>query len=196
MSSRILHLFVTVFLLTATIGCDPVVRESKAPREGFNINGLLDSLELQVVSGNPLLIKKALLNSEVDSTQMRLDSAGWSKEFQVFSDMKLTPGRLKGRYDFSIVELDSGLLYQYIAKDSKYQQLDSFFIVTDVQKRPKQLQAYIHYSNSLNTTEKELMMEWGAVKEKIVPVLYKTKGWQKMRISDTVNFEVEARLAY
>ena len=193
---RILRLLFVALVLSVWVACDPVTRESKEPQEGFNINGLLDSLERQVVSGNPLLTKRAVLNGEADSTQMRLDSTGWRREFQVFDDMKLTPGRLKGRYDVSIIEGDTEIVHRYIAKDPKYQQLDSFFITTDLQEKPKQLEVYVRYSNSLNATEKQLLLVWDTINAQRLPAFYKTRGWQKMKMSDPIDFEIEARLTY
>ena len=191
------YTFLFVFLLCISMaGCDERLMNRKVAQEEYSTKGLLDSLHLNVASRNPLLIKYANIDGEEDSTQLNLDSAGWSREFQIFNDMKVQPARLQGRY-LKVVNKDDSLIHtKYMGKDPDHLQLDSFFVTTNHKHELINLKAFINYSNSLNSTQQQLNMDFIKLEDDLLPVFYKTEGWQKLTLKDTVNFLVESKLSY
>lgn len=191
---RIVFLFI-IGLSVVLSGCDRELMNRKITEEEFSIKGLLDSLHLNVAARNPLLIKHATIDGEHDSTRTQLDSTGWNREFQIFNDLKIRPARLEGRYE-KVVKEDSLIHLQYIGNDPKDLQLDSFFVTTNKDHMPVRVLAYINYSNTLNATHQRLQIDLQPEEERIIPTRYTTKGWQKLKLKDTVHFVIESRLEY
>ena len=49
---------------------------------------------------------------------------------------------------------------------------------------------------TLNSTQQQLNMDFIKLEDDLLPVFYKTEGWQKLTLKDTVNFLVESKLSY
>lgn len=191
---RISVLFITL-LIAGLAGCDKALMNRKITEGEYSVKGLLDSLHTRVADSNPLLFKYAVVNGKKDSAKMSLDSSGWNREFQIFNDLKISAGRLAGRYEKVVAE-DSLIRIRYIGKDPKNLQLDSFYITTNQENKPVELRAFVNYSNSLNTTRQRLQMKLQKLNNTYLPTRYKTEGWNKMKMKDTVHFVIESRLEY
>jgi len=194
------NLFLSFFLLLITIcwSCDRLLMQEKRQEiDKMNLKGLLDSLNNKVASANPLLIKRARIDEQVDSAQLHLNKDDWEKELNSFSDLKIRPGRLLTEFDEKVVNTDSTILYRYVSKNTRKEPLDSLFILTDHYENILRLKAFKNDVNYFSSSQEALVINFFSYNDKIqLPTGYQISGWQKIRTKDTIDFQIKALFVY
>ncbi len=167
----------------------------------YDVKGLLEQ-QVQLLSGKSVKTTKvSVLNGKKDSLEMSLDSAGWSKELEVFYTIDINSPALADAYTLQeeLQDRESNLkVITYSAKapeEVEVSKLEIYYF-----KRPEQvrkIKALYDDSNTLYHQSNEVELTFDETEDgHILLQSYRLKGHQKMILRDDLDYEVHGEVNF
>lgn len=186
-----------LFLLSA---CNSSNTELGKVPDYFNMDSLIDSQVEKLKSINPELEKNAYLDGKKESVSIHLDSTGWEKELKVFRDANIDKPAYYGYYERSSSQKDtfSNLLFdEYSIEDDENVPVKSLKIFyLDTREAIKKIEIIMKDENELFESERHLLMNFESREDEPILNSYQVKGIQKLKLNDSVKYEMKGRLIF
>jgi len=163
----------------------------------FNLDSLVTAQIKYLSDANPEVMKSGNVEGEDDKgTVTRPDSIQWTRELAIFKSADINKPRLRERYREEVATLDNGLKevsYVPVEKgDLKVQHMTIRYddnVLQDVE-------VMIIDSNPLYASERQLKMSFEKAGPDIRLASYYIGGGQKMKLKDSVTFDLRAEVSY
>ncbi|MDH4057355.1 MAG: hypothetical protein OEU76_01255 [Cyclobacteriaceae bacterium] len=185
--------FTVVLLISSCERAKPV----SAP-EVFNIDSLIQEQIKYLSNSQASLRKQAEINNEYqDTTFVPADSAAWSKELDIFSEIgRINKPVNQGGYDVIDHQDDpaSNLTMRVYTANRPLPivYFKTFYLDTPLKLR--KIEAEYRQENSLSTSNRKLIMEFSDTYNKSILSSYSIEGDQKMFIGDSVRFAINCTI--
>lgn len=190
-----------IFLLltvVASVGINACT-ESNQTSKLYNMDSLVTQQVSLLVMNKPTLRKHAILGSTMDTLAYVPDSAGWSRELDIFRQldaMNKPVHRSNYLVDDNLYDPGSNLTVKaFTALEPLPVRSLRVFYDTDIQQ-PRKIEAVYDEENSLYKSSKNLLLEFQQINNKNVLTSYSIDGGQKMILSDSVTFSVKGRIQF
>lgn len=181
----------TLFLLVA-LGCGCQHLEPVEVSPYFDMDSLVDAQLSRIVRAQASLAKKTTLNGSTDEHTITPDSAQWANELQIFHRANINKPVLRGVYREKRSDQGDLSVLTYIPDSSKERTVRDLTIIRDKAKGTlHRIEATIVENNPLYATRRELQMVFGP--DNILSS-YEVTGHQKMTMTDSVNFMIQATI--
>ncbi|CAN5455385.1 hypothetical protein BH23BAC1_BH23BAC1_02170 [soil metagenome] len=174
--------------------CDPEGQRSET--NYFNIDSLLTE-QLQVLNSlDPTLQKIANIDGKLEERSLKLDSAGWAGELNIFFQSDINEPELAGRYEKKIFQENGEKIVSYVAREPKNVGIEYLKIIYSSGEIRK-IESLFTEKNYLYLTRRKLSMDFEPGTTGI-PILkgYLIDGKQKMILKDTINYHIQTNLIY
>jgi hypothetical protein len=185
-------LFVSAFIFS---GCEKNTQTSKL----FNIDSLVTNQVNLLSKSKPKLSKEAVLGNSHDQVEYIPDSAGWSKELDIFRQLEAMNkpiNKTKYLIDDGLYDPGSNLTVKAFTSLEPLQVRSMrIYYDTDIQK-PRKIEAIFDEENSLYESSKNLLLEFQQINNKNLLTYYSIDGGQKMILSDSVTFSVKGKIKF
>ena len=162
-----------------------------------------DSLVLAQVkylsAANPTITKTARMDGKEDRTAFVPDSTIWKNELDVF--LQLTLFERPAYHDAyqmtdGLHDEKSNLLIRRYATDRDIPITELKFYYYKEAKNLKKIEAIYRQANALYSTTRQMVLEFEEISGKPVLNAYAIDGSQKMILSDSMRFSVQAKITY
>jgi hypothetical protein len=193
MINRCLLFFIAVVLLA---GCNK--QNQTYDKRYFDFDSLINVQVTMLSKTKPTLTKIVMLDGKKDQSSQVADSALLAQELDVFRQLDLINKPLySNTYEILDGERDtrSNLrIRRYKAKTPSPIAFVTFYYHTDF-KQIKKIESVYQETNSLYATSRQLEFNFDDSTGVMLLSSYKLKGSQKMILSDSVQFSIEASFA-
>lgn len=190
MIARGLCLFITIILLAA---CNK--QNETYDKAYFDFDSLINAQVDAIAKANSTLNKSVSLDGKVDQSSHATDSTLLAQELDVFRQLDLINKPLyRNTYEVIDGEKDtqSNLsVRKYKAKTPAPVAFINFYYHDDF-KQIKRIESVYLETNSLYATERQLQLEFDDSTGTMMLSKYRMTGSQKMILSDSVKFTIEA----
>lgn len=190
MIARGLCLFITIILLAA---CNK--QNETYDKAYFDFDSLINAQVDALTKANSTLNKSVSLDGRVDQSSHATDSTLLAQELDVFRQLDLINKPLyRNTYEVIDGEKDtrSNLsVRKYKAKTPAPVAFINFYYHDDF-KQIKKIESVYLEANSLYATERQLQLEFDDSTGTMMLSKYRMTGSQKMILSDSVKFTIEA----
>jgi hypothetical protein len=192
-AKSILTCLIVGFLSTLLSAC----QEKKSSSDlYYPIDSLLRAQIFTLVNQKARLIKTAVLEGEKSKIDFVPDSLEWVKEFEVFNSLSVINKPVyKGLYLVS-EKKENGFLKREFTTNEPDLPVQALSLTYFLPIGLKSLEAQYRESNSMYNGTRYLMMEFEDYKGNQFLTHYTISGEQKMFLSDSVNYVVDARVSY
>ncbi len=187
--------YLLLTLSALTIGCTNL--EPAETAHFFDVDSLVTEQILYLADARPEVIKAGeVQGSAAEETVTRPDSLQWTRELAIFKNVDINKPRLREQYREETKTLDNGdrqISYVPIEKGD--------LIVQHITLRYdgenlRVLEATIKDTNPLYSSKRDIRMEFEGNADELRLASYFIEGGQKMRIKDSVTFDLNARISY
>ena len=162
----------------------------------YPIDSLLRAQILTLANHKARLIKTADLEGEESKIDFVPDSLEWVKEFEVFNSLSVINKPVyKGLYSVS-EKTENGFFRREFTTDEPDLPVQALSLIYFSPNNLKRLEARYRESNSMYKGTRHLVMEFEDQKGKQFLTHYSISGEQKMFLSDSVSYFVDARVSY
>jgi len=189
-----------IFLVVLTFWtCAPEQNDKvKSTTSFYDINGLIDEQTKLLGSVSPSVLKKAIIDGKEEIIEFtQLDSAGWSKELNIFKSMDINKSILIDSYITTESSDETSKTIAYKSKYPRTTHVDELSIqLNKKDEKPVKIHAKLDKRNELFNSSKILEMYFKNINGKLLVAGYKTEGWQKMISKDSTSFSIEAEIIY
>lgn len=166
-------------------------------RNYFSIDSLINAQIDYLTSNNALLIKSE--NNELKKADaLKLDSAEWRQQLEIFRNLDLNKPTYIGAYTIEHLD-DSGsnlkiLSYTPISDDLPIKRISIYYL--DHLSNILRINAHVKKSNILYSSANELTMEFVTKDELHVLKNYGIASMQKLIFRDTLSVEINGKITY
>jgi hypothetical protein len=178
-------------------GCVKKNQQVDSPYLDFDslINTQVDAL----TKAKATLTKSVLLSGKTDQSVLAMDSTLLAQELDVFRQLDLINKPLyNDAYEISDGEKDSQsnlIIRRYRVKVTAPVPFVTFYYQNDF-KEIRKIEAAFREVNSLYATERQMVLEFDKVSNKLLLSKYKLTGGQKMILSDSVLFSIHGTFSF
>lgn len=165
------------------------------PGQFFDIDSLVTKQVELLSEGKFKLQKKVVIGVSNEQAALTPDSLQWSSELDVFRQLAIA-GRPTNRDKYEISDIEdtrSNLrIRSYAAEKTPVPELKIYYLngIGDVRK----IEATYYESNLLYTSQRNLELEFEGGNARGLIRQYKVEGYQKIIMSDSVHFLIEANV--
>lgn len=182
-------------LLCLFFSCERKKVESVKPF--FNFDSLIIGQIHFLSEMKPILKKEAIINGKEEKVSINLsDTTAWKRELDMFLQLNLLNKPVnRNSYKVEVENSPDSHIETYIAtEDLPLAYLKLYF---DEQRQTLQkIEASFDEHNALFSSSRVVSMEFGERFKKPVLLAYRLEGGQKMFLSDSVHFRMQASLLY
>jgi len=190
MIARLIFLFFAVVMLA---GCNK--QNQTYDKRYFDFDSLINVQVNLLAKAKPTLTKIVMLDGKTDQSSHAVDSALLAQELDVFHQLDLINKPLyTNAYQILDEERDTRsnlTIRRYQAKAPSPIAFVTFYYHADF-KQIKKIESVYQETNSLYSTERHLQLNFDDTTGVMLLSSYKLMGSQKMILSDSVQFSIEA----
>ena len=163
----------------------------------FDVDSLVTAQIEFLSAARPEVIKSGEVQGSVaEGSVSRPDSLQWTRELAIFKNIDINKPRVRERYKEERQTLEDGLTrISYIPVENADLNVQYITLLYDGESLRK-LEAAIKDSNPLYSSVRNIKMEFEGNSENIRLSAYFIEGGQKMKIKDSVTFDLNARVSY
>ena len=188
----------SIKIITLLIICVSCNIENNTPGKiklYFPVDSVLIQQKELLEELNPVLQKVAWVDQKMDTTTMRLDSAGWAKEMQIFDDISINKPALRDSYLKDTVNSNNGISINYSAREDLKEDLEIEYmhIHFDPKKQLKKIELLYKEKSSLYKAKRLMELNFSE-KERFSS--YHVEGYQKIVLKDTIRYRINASIIY
>jgi hypothetical protein len=187
----LISILVGFFFLCLT-SCD---QKSKRVGTYFPFDSLLKSQIGLLLINNASVVKKAALTGQESTEQLTPDSAGWVREFEVFSSLEVINKPVyRGLYRENIVTNGHEKVIRYETSEKELPVQNLILTYNDTLLR--KIEAAYTESNAMYNASRYLELEFENLDGKAFVSRYSIIGGQKMFLADSVSYTVTGNIRY
>lgn len=190
MIARFFYLIIFIVLLTA---CNK--ENEKYDKAYFDFDSLVNAQVGVLAEVHATLVKSVSLDGKVDQSSHATDSTLLAQELDVFRQLDLINKPLyRNTYEITDGEKDTQsnlIVRRYKAKTPAPIAFVTFYYHNDF-TQIKKIESVYQETNSLYATKRQLQLEFDDSTGIIMLSKYRMTGSQKMILSDSVKFTIEA----
>lgn len=189
-----LILFIQVVIAGFLGACDPGVERVETTY--FNVDSLLNE-QLQLLSNlNPTLNKLANIDGKTEERSLKLDSAGWAGELNIFYQSDINVPELIGSYEKKILQDNETKIISYVALEPKNVGIEYLKLIY-FSGELINIESLFTERNYLYLTRRKLSMDFepGSNGDLLLK-RYIIDGKQKMILKDTIHYQIQTNLFY
>jgi hypothetical protein len=182
-------------ILFAGVACSRI-----SPRKAGSFNSIDSVISVQVKylsEGRFRLQKFAAIGLDTTSVALSPDSTGWERELAVFRQLEVAE-RPSNRDKYTMVDredMNSNLRVRlFEAKDTPVPFIRFYYLgdLSDVRR----IESEYYESNPLYTSKRDLVMEFEELDGVATLRRYQVDGFQKIQMSDSVHFSIDAEIIF
>jgi len=185
-------------IITLLIICVSCNIENNTPgkiKVYYPIDSVLMAQQKLLKEVNPQLKKTARVDQNQDTVTLRLDSAGWAQEMQIFSDITINKPALRDSYLTDTVKTDTGRWIKYSAKEKQKENVEIEFLhlFFDSKDLLREVELFYKETSSLYNAKREMQLQFSD-NQRISG--YRVNGYQKIVLKDTIQYQINATIEY
>ena len=184
-------------LVVSLVACKDL--EPASPSYFFSVDSLVEAqIDYLTEKGAKVTKTGMVIGQGMDSVTIMPDSLQWARELAIFKSADINKPRLRERYEKHVKSLDNGLeQLSYIPTDSAGLMVNKLTITYDADPNNlREIHAIIVGNNPLYSSQREIRMNFEEVGGAARLKTYFVQGGQKMKLKDSVQFDLHGKLVY
>lgn len=192
-----MKLCVIFTILILSLGsCNPQGPKRKVNKY-FDLSEFFSHQVIMLDSINPQLMKYAKVDDKTAEETMRLDSAGWAKEMEIFKKLDINKPVLIDSYQIDTIYKDHQTILKYDAYDPEKVQVEYLHLYFNTNlNNLQQINAFYKEVSPLYKTRRRLHLHFQPMRTKVFLNKYQIEGQQKIVLKDTVSFNVTSEVIF
>ncbi len=190
-----MHTIKIITLLIIFVSCNVENNTPGKIRTYYSIDSVLNQQREILNNLNPRLQKLAWVDQQQDTTSVRLDSAGWAREMQIFNNISINKPALRDSYLIDSTQAEDGIWVSYTAKEALKEELEIEYMHIFFNNNRKLQEVELLYKELGSLYNSKRKMHLGFNQNQLLSN-YKIKGYQKIILKDTIRYRINASIIY
>ncbi len=182
----------SVIGITLQLACSP--KKEVEINQYFDVSEFIDQQLTLLIQQQPELVKTVSFGDSIESTmEQSIDSVQWKKELKIFKEHDINKPVLVNAYNVQEIVADRGKHIKYKLIDSTESGILNLEILFNRSEQPTTLRSTFKEDNFLYGNFREVSLTTnaeGALES------YRITGYHKLMLTDTVHYQLEAKLNY
>jgi hypothetical protein len=186
--------FGSIALLSIVLSSCESSSSAKKISAYFDVANLFNSQATLVL--NTSFQKTASIDGENETKTVRFDSLEWTKELSMFANMDINKAVLVGAFDEEETTTETGRTVTYRKKPELEGGVQWIRLDYDGKGNVAAFSGLFREENALYQNMRELSATFSSREGMPTIEEYSIKGFQKILMKDTVNYEIEAKAVH
>jgi hypothetical protein len=184
-----------VFFLILLAGCDNL--NPDVPSVFYNVDSLVNAQVNYLAEKKPEVIKSGEIRDIAGESVVIPDSVQWTRELAIFRRADINKPRLREQYSVEEGSDKDGTWITYTAQGDKNLPVRHLTVhFAGKQNEIRMLEALIRDVNPLYNSERLIQMSFDQINGSSLLSSYFIQGGQRMKLRDTVEFDLTAKVQY
>ncbi|MCA6078682.1 hypothetical protein [Fulvivirga sedimenti] len=185
----------TLLLLIVLAGCENL--NPDVPTVFYNVDSLVNAQVNYLVEMRPEVVKTGEIREDAGESVVIPDSLQWTRELAIFRRADINKPRLREQYSVEEGSDKDGEWISYTAQREKNLPVRNLTIrYAGNRNQIRMLEALIKDVNPLYNSERLIQMSFDQIDGTSVLSSYFIQGGQRMKLRDTVEFDLTAKVRY
>lgn len=187
-------------LFCCLIGCGPPAAEQESARNTpayYDLEGFLNRQIQYLQTTKPLVTKTVTDGQGVAETQ-KVREINWERELELFKEVDLNRPAIRDYFTLTR-QTDPATGYTtetYVKKPGSYTNVDFLEVELDPNRQLRRMRAATQQDNPLLYTQRHLQLSVAPGPDQPRITSYRVQGVQKLILSDSVRYAIDAEVRY